>query len=33
VKNIVEGCNGMIWFETTKDAGTTFFVSFDECGD
>lgn len=30
VKNIVEGCNGMIWFETKKDVGTTFFVSFDE---
>lgn len=30
VKNIVEGCGGMIWFETTKDRGTTFFVSFDE---
>lgn len=30
VKNIVEGCTGMIWFDTTKDAGTTFFVSFDE---
>ena len=30
VKNIVEGCGGMIWFETTKDEGSTFFVSFDE---
>jgi signal transduction histidine kinase len=30
VKNIVEGCGGMIWFETTKDQGTTFYVSFDE---
>lgn len=33
VKNIVEGCGGMIWFETTKDRGTTFFVSFDEAVD
>lgn len=30
VKNIIEGCGGMIWFETKKDVGTTFFVSFDE---
>lgn len=30
VKNIVEGCNGMIWFETIKDKGATFYVSFDE---
>lgn len=30
VKNIVEGCGGMIWFETEPDKGTTFFVSFDE---
>lgn len=30
VKNIVEGCGGMIWFETRKDEGSTFFVSFDE---
>ena len=30
VKNIVEGCGGMIWFETKKDEGTTFYVSFDE---
>ncbi|HTF05849.1 MAG TPA: ATP-binding protein [Bacteroidia bacterium] len=30
VKNIVEGCGGMIWFETTRDKGTTFYVSFDE---
>lgn len=30
VKNIVEGSGGMIWFETTKDRGTTFFVSFDQ---
>jgi two-component system, NtrC family, nitrogen regulation sensor histidine kinase NtrY len=30
VKNIVEGCGGMIWFETTKDEGSTFFVSFDQ---
>jgi two-component system nitrogen regulation sensor histidine kinase NtrY len=30
VKNIVEGCGGMIWFETAKDKGTTFFVSFDQ---
>jgi two-component system, NtrC family, nitrogen regulation sensor histidine kinase NtrY len=30
VKNIVESCNGQIWFETTKDRGTTFHVSFPE---
>jgi two-component system, NtrC family, nitrogen regulation sensor histidine kinase NtrY len=30
VKNIVESCNGKIWFETEKDKGTTFFVSFRE---
>lgn len=30
VKNIVESCNGNIWFETEKDKGTTFFVSFPE---
>ncbi len=30
VKNIVEGCGGMIWFETAKDKGSSFFVSFDE---
>jgi signal transduction histidine kinase len=30
VKNIVESCNGTIWFETTRDKGTTFFVSFPE---
>lgn len=30
VKNIVEGCGGAIWFETKKNEGTTFFVSFDE---
>jgi len=27
VKNIIESCNGKIWFETTKDIGTTFFIS------
>lgn len=30
VKNIIEGCGGMIWFETKKNEGTTFFVSFDQ---
>ncbi|MCU0433707.1 MAG: ATP-binding protein [Bacteroidia bacterium] len=30
VKNIVEHCGGKIWFETAKDKGTTFFVSFPE---
>lgn len=33
VKNIVESCNGHIWFETVKDKGTTFFVSFPEYKD
>lgn len=33
VKNIVESCNGQIWFDTTKDKGTTFFVSFPEYTD
>ncbi len=28
VKNIVETCNGQIWFETSKGKGTTFYVSF-----
>lgn len=27
VKNIVETSRGKIWFETTKDVGTTFYVS------
>ncbi|MBI3511824.1 MAG: GHKL domain-containing protein [Bacteroidetes bacterium] len=30
VKNIVESCNGTIWFETAKDKGTTFSVGFPE---
>lgn len=30
VKNIVETCNGKIWFETSKGHGTTFYVSFPE---
>ncbi|CAN5254989.1 HAMP domain-containing sensor histidine kinase [soil metagenome] len=30
VKNIVESCNGQIWFETSKGNGTTFYVSFQE---
>ncbi|HET6990034.1 MAG TPA: HAMP domain-containing sensor histidine kinase, partial [Bacteroidia bacterium] len=30
VKNIVETCNGQIWFETSKGKGTTFYVSFPE---
>jgi len=30
VKNIVEGCGGLIWFETEKDTGTIFFVQFEE---
>jgi signal transduction histidine kinase len=30
VKNIVESCNGTIWFETAKEKGTTFYVSFPE---
>jgi two-component system, NtrC family, nitrogen regulation sensor histidine kinase NtrY len=30
VKNIVETCNGQIWFETSKGRGTTFYVSFPE---
>jgi two-component system, NtrC family, nitrogen regulation sensor histidine kinase NtrY len=28
VKNIVESFSGTIWFETTLNAGTTFYVSF-----
>ena len=27
VKNIVEGCDGKIWFETKQDEGSTFYVS------
>jgi len=27
-KKIVEGANGRIWFETTKDDGTTFFIDW-----
>jgi nitrogen fixation/metabolism regulation signal transduction histidine kinase len=30
VKNIVEHCNGSIWFETKQNSGTTFFLSFPE---
>lgn len=30
VKNIVESCNGTIWFETAKGKGTSFSVSFPE---
>lgn len=30
VKNIVETCNGQIWFETSKGHGTSFYVSFPE---
>ena len=27
-KNIVEGAGGYIWFESTLDIGTTFFIEF-----
>ena len=30
VKNSVESCNGKVWFETIKEIGTTFYVSFPE---
>jgi nitrogen fixation/metabolism regulation signal transduction histidine kinase len=30
VKNILEGINGKIWFVTSKDTGTTFYVSIPE---
>lgn len=30
VKNIVEGYNGSIWFESEKDKGTTFFIEFNK---
>lgn len=30
VKNIMESCNGKIWFETAQGTGTTFFVSIPE---
>ena len=28
VKNMVEMVNGKIWFETVKDVGTTFYISY-----
>jgi len=30
VKNIVEGCDGKIWFETKENVGSTFYVSLPE---
>ena len=32
VKNIVEGCDGQIWFETEENVGSTFYVSLPEHG-
>ena len=33
VKNIVEGCDGRIWFITKENLGSTFFVSLPEFKD
>lgn len=33
VKNSIENANGKIWFETTMDVGTTFYLSFPAAGE
>jgi two-component system nitrogen regulation sensor histidine kinase NtrY len=33
VKNSIENANGKIWFETTIDVGTTFYLSFPAAGE